>query len=307
MPLSEETRQSIDRFLESSRFASRGAVFTDLDGTAVHEIEGRLLISEAMERGLKRVYDAGRPVVLNSLRFPLSVLRAFGAEWYRIAGAPIPTVCLNGSLIGRVIQAGDGSLAFDEIEAHPLREAEVKELLEGVRGMLDAGADELLVFAYPRDWREGEILWTPRREHVPELMQKYASAAKVEGGSYGALEARLLGAPHCMLFLLIEAPQDRLMAYQHTRRSQFVTHSGVDKRFGAERIAAHLGVELADSVGAGDTELDTFLCGVGLAVLVGAGAPKLTGLRDTLRVESPLELGEVLARLAERGPDDPAS
>ena len=90
------------------------------------------------------------------------------------------------------------------------------------------------------------------------------------------------------------------MAYQHTRRSQFVTHEGVDKRFGAERIAGHLDVDLPESVGAGDTELDTFLRGVGLAVVVGSGAPELAGLRETVRVESSVELGEVLVRLARR-------
>lgn len=56
---------------------------TDLDGTAVHELEGRAMLSRTMELGLKRVHERGREVLINTLRFPLSVMRVFGAEWRR--------------------------------------------------------------------------------------------------------------------------------------------------------------------------------------------------------------------------------
>jgi hydroxymethylpyrimidine pyrophosphatase-like HAD family hydrolase len=301
MPLTLEQRERVDRFVSRSGFRNQGAVVTDLDGTAVLELEGRVGISQPMEFGLKRVYEAGRPVVLNSLRFPLSVIRTFGAEWVRIAGAPIPTVCLNGSLIGRVVGAGDGTLAYEELAAFPLEEREVREVMDGVRGLLESGADDLLVFWYPRDWQAGERIWTPRAERLGAVEAKYRSAAAVESSPVEKLEAALLASPLCMIFLLIDAPQDRLMAYQHTRRSQFVTHRGVDKRFGAERIAELLGVSLEHSVGAGDAETDTFLCGVGLAVVVGSnpGALGLRGRRDTLRVADHRDLGELLGRLAE--------
>ena len=70
-------------------------------------------------------------------------------------------------------------------------------------------------------------------------------------------------------FFLIHAPEDQLMAYQHTKRSNFITHKGVDKLFGARAMADFLHSDLQDSLGAGDTELDSFLSGVGLALLVG--------------------------------------
>lgn len=302
MSLTLEQRERIDRFVSRSAFRSRGAVVTDLDGTAVLEVAGRVAISRPMELGLARVYEAGRPVVLNSLRFPLSVIRTFGAEWHRIAGAPIPTVCLNGSLIGRVVEAGDGTLAYEELGAYPLAEREVREVLHGIRGLLASGADDLLVFWYPRDWRAGELVWTPRAERVVGLAAKYRSATAVESFPIEKLEEALLAEPLCMIFLLIDAPEDRRMAYQHTRRTQFVTHQGVDKLFGAERIAEQLGVSLHDSVGAGDAETDTFLRGVGLAVVVGTGALELRGRLDTLRLADPLDLGELLERLAESTP-----
>jgi hypothetical protein len=40
-----------------------------------------------------------------------------------------------------------------------------------------------------------------------------------------------------MILLLLDVPEDRLMAYQHTRRDNFLTRAGVDKLFGAQRIA----------------------------------------------------------------------
>jgi hydroxymethylpyrimidine pyrophosphatase-like HAD family hydrolase len=301
MPLTLEQRERVDRFVSRSAFRTHGGVVTDLDGTAVLEVAGRVAISEPMELGLARVYAAGRPVVLNSLRFPLSVIRTFGAEWHRIARAPIPAVCLNGSLVGRVVAAADGTLAYEELDAFPLTEDEVREVLDGVRGLVESGTDDVLVFRYPRDWRAGELLWTARPERAAGLAAKYRSAASVESGPVEKLEQALLAEPLCMIFLLIDAPEDRRMAYQHTRRSQFVTHRGVDKRFGAERMAERLGFSLPDSVGAGDAETDTFLCGVGLAVIVGsnAGALALRGGRDTIRVADPLDLGELLGRLAE--------
>jgi hydroxymethylpyrimidine pyrophosphatase-like HAD family hydrolase len=304
MPLTLEQRERVDRFVSRSAFRTRGGVVTDLDGTAVLEVAGRVAISKPMELGLERVYEAGRPVVLNSLRFPLSVIRTFGAEWHRLAGAPIPAVCLNGSLIGRVAAASDGTLAYEELGAFPLSESEVREVLRGVRGLLASGADDLLVFWYPRDWRAGELVWTPQPARVSGLAAKYRSATAVESFPIEKLEEALLAEPLCMIFLLIDAPEDRRMAYQHTRRSRFITHQGVDKRFGAERIAEQLGFSLSDSVGAGDAETDTFLCVVGLAVVVGSNpaALELRGRCDTLRVADHHDLGELLERLAESTP-----
>src|SRR2546423_11825681 len=114
MPLSDETEAKLHRFLRESKFRDRGAVITDLDGTSVHEQEGRVYIPKAVELGLKHLYDLGRPLMLNSLRFPLSVLRTFGKEWHSISNAPIPTVTLNGSLLGYVTKTAEDHLIFEE-------------------------------------------------------------------------------------------------------------------------------------------------------------------------------------------------
>ena len=101
-----------------------------------------------------------------------------------------------------------------------------------------------------------------------------------------------------MIFLLIDIPQDKLMAYQHTKKSSFFTHTGVDKRSGSEHIAAHLGFDLQHSLGAGDSEMDTFLTAVGQAVHVGNPYLQYEGLLPTIRLESSKELGDLLFQLA---------
>ena len=50
---------------------------------------------------------------------------------------------------------------------------------------------------------------------------------------------------------------------------------------------------------AGDTELDRFLTGVGLAVVVGELQFDLKGLRNTIRLKNSFELGELLFQMAE--------
>jgi hypothetical protein len=104
-----------------------------------------------------------------------------------------------------------------------------------------------------------------------------------------------------MIFLLIEAPEDKLMAYQHTKGNNFFTHKNISKYSGAEAMCRQLGVELSQSVGAGDTELDTFLCGVGLAVIVGNRNLEFKGLLNTIKVSDSAQLGTLLFRLAELG------
>ena len=57
-------------------------------------------------------------------------------------------------------------LLFEEITAFPLTNVEIDEVLAGVKGLLDGGINDILVFYYPRDWRMGEIIWTPVAEKV---------------------------------------------------------------------------------------------------------------------------------------------
>ena len=217
------------RFLMQSSFAAAGAVVTDLDGTAVHEEHGRVYIPERVETGLKRLYELGRPVVLNSLRIPLSVMRTFGKEWLAIANAPIPVVSLYGSQIGFVTRDEKGELCFEELDAFPLAAVEIDEVLEGVQGLLEGGVRDVLLFYYPRDWRMGEIIWTPVAEKVIHVKEKYTSASSVTAVELEKLREQLHAEEICMIFLLIEIPQDQLMAYQHTNRNNFFTRKGVDK------------------------------------------------------------------------------
>jgi hydroxymethylpyrimidine pyrophosphatase-like HAD family hydrolase len=287
------------KFLQESRFATVGGIVTDLDGTAVHEDQGRIYIPKPVEYGLKQLRDLGRPFILNSLRFPLSVLRTFGRDWYNISNAPIPTVTLNGSLLGYVINTEDDELAFEEIDAFPLSVEEIDEVLQGVKGILDGGIKDILVFYYPRDWRIGEVIWTPVPERVIPIKEKYKSASSVTAVEFEKLHEQMTTEEICMIFLLIEVAEDKLMAYQHTRRSSFFTRKGVDKLFGAQQIATALGIDLTQSIGAGDTELDGFLSGVGLAVHVGKINLEYKGLLETIKLKTSFEFGDLLFRLAE--------
>src|SRR5215212_3200436 len=254
--------QHLREFLQQSNFATKGGVITDLDGTAVHEDRGRIYIPEPVEFGLKQLHSAGRRFILNSLRFPLSVMRTFGKEWYAISNAPIPLVSLNGSLIGRVNRNTEGELAFEEIEAFPLTVTEIEEVLMRVK-------------------------------------EKYVSSSAVTSVEFPKLRDQLALEEICMIFLLIDVPQDQLMAYQHTKRTNFFTRKGVDKLFGAEKISVHFDIDLAQSIGAGDTELDRFLCGVGLAIVVGNAEVTFKGLMQTIKLRDAFQFGSLLFRLAE--------
>lgn len=286
-------------FLAPGGFARAGAVITDLDGTAVIEREGRIWLPPEIELGLKRVHDLGRPVIANTLRFPLSVIRVFGAEWHRATGTHLPLVSMKGSQIGRVVTSASGETAFEEWHADTLDAAEILEVLKGVEGLVADGLDDLLVFSYPRDWTRGERIWTPEPRRIDAVQAKYLSASAVVSSEVAALRDELLAEPICMLFLLIDVPRDHLMAYQHTDRASFFTHAGVSKKSGAEKIAAHLGIDLAESIGAGDASPDDFLAACGFAVIVGSNTLDYKGLRDTVRVEGIPALGELLATVGD--------
>lgn len=299
MGISEEVEGKLQVFMQQSSFASKGAVITDLDGTAVHEYQGKILIPKEVELGLMRHYERGRPLILNSLRFPLSVIRTFGQDWYKLSNAPIPTVTCNGSLMGYVKKTDEGELAFEEAAAFPLTRGEILEALEGVQGLLAGGIKNILVFYYPRDWRIGEVIWTPVPENIIPVKEKYRSASSVTAIEFHKLQDQMLAEDICMIFLLIDAPEDQLMAYQHTKRSNFFTHKGVDKLFGARTMADLLKCDMRDCLGAGDAEPDTFLSGVGLAVIVGNNQISYRGLIETIKLDNSLELGALLFRAAE--------
>jgi hypothetical protein len=99
----------------------------------------------------------------------------------------------------------------------------------------------------------------------------------------------------CMVFLLIEVPQEMQMACQHTQRNQF---REVDNLFGARQMAHRLNLELEYCVGAGDTEMDTFLQGVGKAVEAGPSAHPFRGFVQTIKLPDSLAFRDLLFRLA---------
>lgn len=298
MALNNEVDAALQEFALTTQFTKSGGVITDLDGTAVHEENGRTYIPEPVEFGLKALYERGRPVVLNSLRFPMSVMRTFGKEWLAISGAPIPVISMNGSQIGFVDRDEKGELCFEEIAAFTLTPNEIDAVLAGVDALLDDDIRDVLLFYYPRDWRMGEIIWTPVAEKVDHIKEKYQSASAVTAVEMDKLQEQLHAEEICMMFLLIERPADDLMAYQHSKPSSFFTTKGVDKLTGTRAAAEHLGFGLENSVGAGDTPMDSFLDGVGLAVHVGGMELPFRGTHSTIKVKDSFELGDVLFRLA---------
>lgn len=283
-------------FLSAGRFATDGCVITDLDGTAVLEREGLIYLPPEIEHALKGIRDRGRPVIANTLRFPLSVIRVFGDEWHRATASDLPLVSLKGSQTGCIVRSASGQTSFDEWHADPLQASEVLEVLTAVDAMVRDGLSDLLVFHYPRDWRQGERIWTVDPDQVDRVREKYRSASLVITSDLESLRDALLSQPLCMIFLLVDVPEDRLMAYQHTQRNGFFVHAGISKRSGAEAIAKRLGVDLSASIGAGDAPPDDFLAAVGLAVIVGHNTDvDYRGISHTVRVDTIAAFGELLA------------
>ena len=287
----------LKKFAEASDF-SKAFLALDLDGTALLEDKGKVFISGSVEKGVKAIHDLKMPVVLNTLRFPLSVIRTVGEAWYQIADAPILTVLLNGSVLG-YIKCTDDELHYEELAAYPLSHDEIKSMLEGVAQLAKAGIDDVLFFFYSRDWKEGETLWTPKADKVPALQKKFVSATRVISGPVEQLADELLRREICMTSLFIDRPEDTLMAYQHSKRNSFFTAKGVNKAFGLREVAAKLDLSSAEALGAGDTEMDTFLSEVGFAVIVGRAKLSFRGRKDTIRVGTPLELGDLILAYAD--------
>jgi hydroxymethylpyrimidine pyrophosphatase-like HAD family hydrolase len=289
----------LERFLSECRFAQEGGVMTDLDGTAVHESEGRIVIPKSVSHGLTELRRLGRPIVLNTLRFPMNVIETFGQEWYEVSGAPLPLVSLNGSVVGHLREGSNGAIEFREASVTPVPSSTCDALLAELEQLLGRGIDDVVLFYYPRDWRAGERLWTPVAARHAGLRDRYRSAADVSSEPLSRLASTLAACEPCMLFVLVDASHDELMAYQHARPNQFVTAPGIDKAAGAETAARLMGIDLGASVGAGDTLMDCFLASVGLALRVGAGGLPFSGRHSTVDLPDSLALGEFWFRLAD--------
>ena len=256
-------QESLKRFMNGNNLA-QSFLALDLDGTALLEDHGKVFISSSVEKGVKALRELEIPVVLNSLRFPLSVINTVGTAWYQIAAAPIPVVLLNGSTIGQIFQVDD-KLRYEEHAAHPLGHDAIHSMIAGVAQLTKAGIDDILLFFYPRDWKQGETLWTPKAARIPPLRKKFVSASRIISGPVETLAEELFRCDVCMISLFIDRPADTLMAYQHSKRSSFFTAQGVDKASGLREVATNLGLSPRHALGAGDTEM----AGVALALLSG--------------------------------------
>jgi hydroxymethylpyrimidine pyrophosphatase-like HAD family hydrolase len=297
MPLSPENQAQLHSFFQSTNFSEKGAVITDLDGTAIHEWDGRYGVPIHVEEGLRAIYDTGRPIIINTLRFPLSVIRTFGREWYQMCSAPIPTVLLNGAQLGYIHEDGEGMQRFEELSSFPLSAEEITEVLLIVAKQVAMGLSKLLVFYYPRNWERGEVIWTPSSDEIPGVREKYKSAEEVWSGSMEELGTKLKEEEINMVFLHADMPSDDKMAYQHSSRRDFFTSKGVNKLSGTRTITELLGVDLGASLGAGDTSMDVFLAGVAQAVHVGRSLAH-HGSLPTISVKDSEEYGALLLELA---------
>lgn len=298
MKLSSEITSQLRAFHEKSDFARRGGVITDLDGTALLEEAGKVFVALQVEAGLKALVDLERPVVINTLRFPLNIIRTFGRAWSAITSEPIPVISLNGAMFGHLKPHGDDEVEFEEVASSPLAAEQIDSVLSELSSMLTGAISNVLVFHYPCDWRLGERIWTPHSERVEEVRARYASASAVAGGDLEILASSLRADGACMLLILADVPEDRRMAYQHANPNRFITAPGVDKLSGARLAADRLGFELSHSIGAGDTPMDSFLSGVGLALHVGPVDLPFRGVIDTIRLPDPAALGSALFELS---------
>lgn len=236
MPLAPEISAGLRAFHDGSQFTERGAVIIDLDGTAVQEWEGRIRVADSVVEGLKAIATNGRPVVLNTLRFPINVIRTFGRAWSDISAEPLPLISLNGSTIGFLVPTESGDPLFEELACFPISAEQIDQTVKELDALLADGIDNVVLFHYPRDWREGELIWTPKPERVDALISKYASAASVVSSSVPELREHLHSHGATMLSLVVDIPEDRLMAYQHVDPNQFITAPGVDKLSGARKL-----------------------------------------------------------------------
>ncbi len=183
----EEKISRLSRFFECSQFNKAGAVITDLDGTAVHEFESRTIIHRSVEEGLKNIYHLGHSIIINTLRFPLSVIRTFAKEWYLISNADIPVILLNGSQLGYITKKGS-EYTFKQFVSFPLTTGEINMVVSKVDRFIKDDISNIILFYYPEDWKNGEIIWTPVAARIPQLQQKYISASSVISSEISDLE-----------------------------------------------------------------------------------------------------------------------
>ncbi len=212
MALSQEEQQQLETFFHQSDFANEGWLITDMDGTVITEEAGAYSIPTHVVIGLKKLYDLGRPIIINTLRFPKSVMRTYNKVWFSNFDYTVPAVLMNGSQLVEFTKQGEDDFTCKEITAFPLTENEIHQQIKRVQEMVNNDTPELLVFYYPRNWEKGAIIWTPAEDRIPAIQEKYRSASVVYHSPVAELQKHLLAEDICMMFILVEIANDKQMA-----------------------------------------------------------------------------------------------
>ena len=121
MALDRHQKKLIRDFSKRQEFIQLGGVLTDLDGTVIKEKSGESYMPQEVQHGLARMYGASCPVIINTLRFPLSIINNFANKWHRLTQDSIPVVTLNGAQSGYIIKQKE-KFTFQETVAFPLTE-----------------------------------------------------------------------------------------------------------------------------------------------------------------------------------------
>ena len=295
MPLTKQQKQQISDFSDTLDFTQRGGLMTDLDGTVIQQKDGRYFMPEPVKLGLADMYNTHCPVIINSMRFPLSVIKTFAEDWYTISKASVPLVSLNGSQTGFIHKEKKTGFTFEETAAFPLKEKDLKVFVSDLDNVLKDGGNPV-VFYYPRDWTKGEIIWTPDKGLVKEMKERYRSASHVYGGNTEKLYEDLSAEDISMIFLLPGEDQDNSARF--TGFKDFYSHTNVDKLYGAKKMIAQLGRKIDHFIGAGDTPMDVFLKEVGLVLKVGMLNLNFDCKSTVLQIDQLDEIGEVFTELS---------
>ena len=250
---------------------------------------------DEVRKGLTDMYNTSCPVIINTMRFPLSVIKTFAADWYDLSKASVPLVSLNGSQIG-FINKNNSDFTFQETSAFPLKGEEILKFISDVDNIL-GNSGSVHVFYYPRDWNKGEIIWTSDKEKVSETKDKYKSASFVYNSDLKTLHNNLNTEDICMIFLL-PVITDNDTSFVHTNHKDFYTHQKVDKLSGAKKMISHLHRQIDYFVGAGDTPMDVFLKEVGLVIKVGKMDFNFSFKSSVLQLEHVPDIGEVFTEVA---------
>lgn len=296
MSLTKEQKKQISDFCNRPEFMEKGGLMTDLDGTVIQQKDGRYFMPDSVKTGLTNMYEGSCPVIINTMRFPLSVIDTFADDWYHMSNASVPLVSLNGSQMGYINKEEKTGFTFEEVDAYPLKAEEIKKFMADVARILDNNGN-VLVFYYPRAWTKGEIIWTSDKEKVAETKEKFRSASKVYSCDLQKLHEHLDAEDICMLFLR-ETEAKAGMTYLQTDHKDFYSHKNVDKLYGAKKMISHLGREIDYFIGAGDTPMDVFLKEVGQAIKVGNMDLKIGFKSNALLLENVPDIGEVFTEVA---------